>query len=150
MSASMEREAELEDNLRQAYAFLTEEAGAPRVGVIGWCFGGGWSLRTALMLPGEIDAAVIYYGRLITDREQLKALDAPLLGIFGAEDGGIPIDGVKEFETALNELGKDSQILIYDGAEHAFANPSGTRYDAEAAEDAWAETLAFLEEHLEP
>jgi carboxymethylenebutenolidase len=40
--------------------------------------------------------------------------------------------------------------VVYDGADHAFANPSGTRYDAEAAEDAWAETLAFLEKHLEP
>jgi carboxymethylenebutenolidase len=150
MSESMGREAELEENLQQAYAYLTDRAAAPRVGVIGWCFGGGWSLRTALMLPGEIDGAVIYYGHLITDREQLAALDAPVLGIFGAEDGGIPIESVREFETALNELGKSANVVVYDGAEHAFANPSGTRYDAGAAEDAWAETLAFFEEHLEP
>jgi len=150
MSESMGREAELEENLQQAYAYLTDRAAAPRVGVIGWCFGGGWSLRTALMLPGEIDGAVIYYGHLITDREQLAALDAPVLGIFGAEDGGIPIESVREFETALIELGKNANVVVYDGAEHAFANPSGTRYDAGAAEDAWAETLAFFEEHLEP
>ena len=102
------------------------------------------------MLPGEIDGAVIYYGRLITDRERLAALEAPVLGIFGAEDGGIPIESVREFEAALNDLGKDASVLVYDGADHAFANPSGTRYDAEAAEDAWAETLAFFEKHLAP
>ncbi len=150
MSESMGREAELEQNLRQAYAYLTDQAAAPRVGVIGWCFGGGWSLRTALMLPGEVDGAVIYYGHLITDPERLAALDAPLLGIFGAEDGGIPIESVREFEVALHDLGKDAHVVVYDGAEHAFANPSGTRYDAGAAEDAWAETLAFFEKHLEP
>ena len=150
MSESMGREAELEENLKQAHAYLTDQNSAPSVGVIGWCFGGGWSLRTALMLPGEIDGAVIYYGRLITDRERLAALDAPILGIFGAEDDGIPIESVREFEAALNELGKDANVVVYDGADHAFANPSGTRYDAEAAEDAWAETLAFFEEHLEP
>lgn len=150
MSESMGREAELEQNLRQAYAYLSGQAAATRVGVIGWCFGGGWSLRTALLLPGEIDGAVIYYGHLITDREQLAALDAPILGIFGAEDGGIPLESVREFETALYELGKEANVVVYDGAEHAFANPSGTRYDAGAAEDAWAETLAFFEKHLEP
>jgi carboxymethylenebutenolidase len=150
MSESMGREADLEDNLRQAYAYLTEQAGAPRVGVIGWCFGGGWSLRTALMLPGEIDAAVIYYGRLVTDPEQLAALDMPVLGIFGAEDRGIPIESVREFETVTAELGKDVTVVVYPGADHAFANPSGTRYDAEAAEDAWGETLSFFEKHLEP
>jgi len=149
MSESMGHETDLEENLRQAHGYLGERLGATRVGVIGWCFGGGWSLRTALLLPGEIDATVIYYGRLITDRERLATLETPILGVFGAEDGGIPIESVREFESALNDLGKDAQVLIYDGAEHAFANPSGTRYDAEAAEDAWAETLAFFEKHLE-
>jgi carboxymethylenebutenolidase len=150
MSDSMGREADLEQNLQQAYAYLTDQTAAPRVGVIGWCFGGGWSLRTALMLPGEIDGAVIYYGHLITDRDRLATLDVPVLGIFGAEDGGIPLESVREFEAVLNDLGKDALVVVYDGAEHAFANPSGTRYDAGAAEDAWAETLAFFEKHLEP
>jgi carboxymethylenebutenolidase len=150
MSATMEREVELEDNLGQAYRYLTEQAGAERVGVIGWCFGGGWSLRTALMLPDAIDAAVIYYGRLVTDRERLERLEMPILGIFGAEDGGIPVETVREFEAALDALGKDARIHVYEGAEHAFANPSGTRYDAEAAGDAWTKTLAFFEEHLQP
>ncbi len=147
MQAAMADPEAAKDNLRQGYRFLTDR-GAARVGSIGWCFGGGWSLQTALALPGELDAAIIYYGRVITDREQLATLTTPILGHFGSEDGGIPIDGVREFETALGELGKEAGIHVYEGAEHAFANPSGTRYDAEAAEQAWQRTLAFLDQRL--
>lgn len=148
MTAAMESPAAAEENLRQAYVYLDTE-GAPRVGSIGWCFGGGWSLQTALLLPGELDAAVIYYGRLSTDRGELAALTAPILGIFGAEDQGIPVATVREFEAVLGELGKSAEIHVYEGADHAFANPSGTRYNAEAAEDAWRKTVAFLRQHLQ-
>ncbi len=148
MSAAMEREAGLTDNLTQALAYLKTQENAGRVGVIGWCFGGGWSLRAALALPQEIDAAAIYYGQLVTDRDRLAALDMPILGIFGAEDQGIPVSQVREFEDALKGLGKEADIEVYEGAGHAFANPSGERYVAAAAEDAWQKTLAFFDEHL--
>ena len=118
------------------------------MGVIGWCFGGGWSFRTALALPDAIDAAVIYYGEPVTDRDRLDALEMPILGLFGGADQGIPVARVREMEAALDALGKDATIVVYDGANHAFANPSGRRYDAEAAEDAWTRTTAFLAEHL--
>ena len=101
-----------------------------------------------MLLPGELDAAVIYYGRVVTDRERLATLTAPILGHFGSEDQGIPIDGVREFEKALAELGKDGRIHVYEGADHAFGNPSGTRYDAAAAEAAWERTLGFFAETL--
>lgn len=148
MQAAMENEAQLTDNVTQAYAYLTD-LGAPRVGSIGWCFGGGWSLRTALALPEALDAAVIYYGQVITDRDRLAALEVPILGLFGAEDQGIPVAGVREFESTLQGLGKDVTVRVYEGANHAFANPSGGRYDAEAAEDAWALTTSFFAEHLQ-
>jgi carboxymethylenebutenolidase len=147
--AAQENAERLQENLRQARAWLGEELAVERVGVIGWCFGGGWSLQTALMLGDEIDATIIYYGRLETDPEALAPLTSPVLGIFGAEDQGIPLDSVYAFEAALNELGKPAAIHVYDGADHAFANPSGTRYNAEAAEDAWAKTVSFLAESLE-
>ena len=142
------QENEAIDNLTQAYNYLTEEQGATNVGTIGWCFGGGWSLQTALAHPEKIDATVIYYGRLVTDAEQLEKLQMPILGIFGAEDEGIPPSTVKEFEAALNEAGVSNSIHIYEGANHAFANPSGTRYVEDAAEDAWKKTLTFFEENL--
>jgi carboxymethylenebutenolidase len=136
------------DNLTQAYTYLNEKQAAENIGVIGWCFGGAWSLNTALAHPQKIDATVIYYGRLVTDTEKLKTLEMPVLGIFGEEDGGIPPQKVKEFESALNEVGVENSIHIYEGAGHAFANPSGTRYVEKAAEDAWQKTVRFLEQNL--
>ncbi len=136
------------DNLTQAYDFLTEEEGASKTGVIGWCFGGAWSLQTALAHPDKIDATIIYYGRLVTDAEQLRSLQMPVLGIFGEEDEGIPVEQVKEFESVLDEVDVENNIYIYEGADHAFANPSGTRYNKEAAKDAWHKTVRFLEQNL--
>ncbi len=148
MQAAMQNVEAANQNLREAYAYLEEEQQAPRIGTIGWCFGGGWSLNTALLLPDQVDATVIYYGRLVTDPERLEALQMPILGIFGAEDSGIPVEMAEEFRQALDTLEKDASIHIYEGAEHAFANPSGTRYQADAATDAWEKTLAFFELHL--
>jgi carboxymethylenebutenolidase len=147
MRGASENRDRLVENLRQAHAYLAAQ-GATSIGVIGWCFGGGWSLQTGLTLGDEIDATVIYYGRLQTETDALAALASPVLGIFGAEDRGIPLEGVRKFEAALAELGKPASIHVYEGADHAFANPSGTRYNAEAAEDAWSKTLAFFAQHL--
>lgn len=148
MQAATERPERLEDNLRQAFFYLDVMPSTRRIGSIGWCFGGGWSLRTALLFPDELDAAVIYYGRLVTDRSRLETLQMPVLGVFGAEDSSIPVERVREFEAALGDLGKPHEIRVYDGAGHAFANPSGDRYVPEAAEAAWSVTLEFLGRHL--
>jgi len=148
MQAAMQNVPAAEENLRQAFAYLEGEAQATRIGTIGWCFGGGWSLNTALLLPDQVDATVIYYGRLTDDRDRLATLQMPILGLFGAEDQGITVESVEAFEEALQALDKDAEIHIYAGANHAFANPSGTSYQPEAAEDAWNRTVAFLAEHL--
>lgn len=144
---SGQRTEQILDNLGQAIEHL-RSAGVERIGVIGWCFGGGWSLRTALAFPDQVDATVIYYGRLTTDREELQSLSSPVLGIFGALDEGIPVVTVREFQAALDTLDKEAAIHIYEDADHAFANPSGTRYNETAAEDAWGKTLAFFTRHL--
>jgi carboxymethylenebutenolidase len=143
----MQNRAPAEENLRRAAAYL-ERNGAPRIGVIGWCFGGGWSLATALLVPDKIGATVIYYGHLETDPAKLATLKSPILGSFGAEDQSIPAATVREFESALKKLGKPVEIKIYDGAGHAFANPSGGNYRPEAAKDAWQRTTAFFARHL--
>jgi carboxymethylenebutenolidase len=134
-------------NLRAAYDDL-KQAGATRVGVIGWCFGGGWSLQTALAIPDGIAAAVVYYGRPESDRAKLGALRAPVLGLYGADDKSIPVEAVHGFETLAHELGKQVNVHIYPGAGHAFANPSGNNYRPEAAADAWKRTIAFFAANL--
>jgi carboxymethylenebutenolidase len=133
--------------LRAADDFLKRQ-GAPKIGVIGWCFGGGWSLQTALEIPEGIDAAVVYYGQPEKDRARLERLRAPLLGLYGADDQSIPPAAAHEMEATLKQLGKSVEVHIYDGAGHAFANPSGTNYRPAAAEDAWQRTVAFLKQHL--
>ena len=148
MGASMEREAALTSNVQQAYDYLAAQTETTSVGVIGWCFGGGWSLRTALAMPQSIDATVIYYGQLVTDPDQLATLDMPILGIFGGEDQGIPVAQVRTFEQRLDSLGANATVEVYEGAGHAFANPSGERYVPDAAEDAWQKTLAFFDRYL--
>lgn len=149
MKATRKNPGALRENLRQAHAYLESELEPEaKIGVIGWCFGGGWSLQLALMMQKKLDAAVIYYGRLITESKRLSRLQAPVLGIFGSEGHGISVDAVREFESALQDLGKAAEIHVYEGASHAFTNPSGNRYNAEAADDAWQKTLAFLRQHL--
>jgi carboxymethylenebutenolidase len=136
------------ENIRQAYAFVDTIAGAPRVGSLGWCFGGGWSLNTALLFPDELDAAVIYYGQVTNDEDQLRPVNVPILGLFGAKDTGIKVESVNAFEAALENLRKSYDIHIYPNAEHAFANPTGKAYNENVANDAWQKTLQFLESNL--
>lgn len=139
----------LQQNVVAAYTFLDQTIAVPSVGSIGWCFGGTWSLNTALALPDQLDATVIYYGGgITTDPEQLKTLTMPIQGHFGALDTRPSPETVQEFETVLNDLGQSAQIYLYEEADHAFANPSGTGYNAEAAELAWSRTLEFLAHHL--
>lgn len=137
------------ENIRAAYEFLVT-AGAPRIGSLGWCFGGGWSLNTAQLFPGELDASVIYYGQVTADEDRLRPISAPILGLFGADDTGIPVDSVEAFRGSLERLRKEHEIHIYPGVGHAFANPTGTNFNAEAAIDAWEKTLEFLGRHLAP
>ncbi len=147
MQAMMENPQAGVENLKQARKFL-ESKGAQKIGVIGWCFGGGWSLEAGVTQGDALDAVVVYYGRPKTTQEEIAGLQAPLLGHFGAEDQGIGVDAVEKMEEALGAADKNATIHFYEGAGHAFANPSGQRYSEEAAEKAWERTLDFFETHL--
>ena len=150
VQAAIQNSERLTQNVVAAYGYLTDEQQSPTVGTIGWCFGGTWSLNTALALPTELDATVIYYGgQISTDPATLEPLQMPIQGHFGALDSSPSPETVQAFETALTDLGKETEIYVYEGANHAFANPSGTRYNAEAADLAWQRTTAFLKQHLQ-
>ena len=136
------------DNLRQAHQFLLDSGQAPRIGALGWSFGGGWALNAALLMPADIDAAVIYYGTVTNNEERLAPLNAPILGLFGDNDRGVTMESVSSFERALENLEKDYEIEIYAGAGHAFADPGAANYEAVAAERAWSRAIAFLDQHL--
>ncbi|HEY0512994.1 MAG TPA: dienelactone hydrolase family protein [Thermoanaerobaculia bacterium] len=148
MSAVLQNPAPAQENLRRAAAWL-EAKGVKKLGVVGWCFGGGWSLNTTLLMPDKIDATVIYYGRLETDPAKLATIKHPVIGFFGADDKSIPVDSIRQFEAALKKQGTPVEIKIYEGAGHAFANPSGGNYRPDAARDSWQRTTAFLARNLE-
>lgn len=134
-------------NMNSAVSLLIDDYSVDKIGSIGWCFGGGQSLNLALN-NSDVDATVIYYGSLAVDPERLSAIQWPVLGIFAGLDKGIPSETVIAFESALNKLGVENQIYIYDGVDHGFANPSGERYAPEESKDAWAKTISFLESIL--
>lgn len=136
------------ENIRQAYQFLIDSGQAPRIASLGWSFGGGWALNAAMLFPDELDATVIYYGQVTDSEERLAPVTAPILGLFGENDRGVPADDVRAFEATLAKLDKDYEIEIYAGVGHAFADPQASNYNAEKAELAWARVVNFLNEHL--
>ena len=137
-------------DLKAAVTYLKSQKNvdSARIGSIGWCMGGGYSLAAALAEP-TLKATVINYGRLITDEESLRSINAAILGIFGAKDRGIPVDSVRKFETAMKKLGKNVQIKIYDDAGHAFQNPNNKGgYNKADTEDAWKLQTDFFAREL--
>ncbi|HVT36490.1 MAG TPA: dienelactone hydrolase family protein [Nevskiaceae bacterium] len=149
MQDALAHPQQMQQNISAGYEYLRQHLHATRVGTLGWCFGGGVSLQAALLLGDRSSATVIYYGQLTDDADQLRKLHSPVLGLFGALDQGITVDSVKKFEAALQAQGRQPDIHIYPGAGHAFANPSGMAYQADAAQDAWRRTLAFLRQQLQ-
>jgi carboxymethylenebutenolidase len=137
-------------DLHAAVEFLKSQPSVKknRIGSIGWCMGGGYSLDVALQEP-DLAATVINYGHLATDTDALKRINAPILGLFGGQDRGITPDDVHKFEAALKQLGKKVDIKIYDDAGHAFENPNNKDgYRADDAADAWQRTVKFFAETL--
>ena len=139
-------------DLHAAFKFLADQPNVKqaRIGAIGWCMGGGYALDVALQEP-TLAADVINYGHLATDTDALKKINAPILGLFGALDEGIPPHDVKKFAETLREMGKKIDIKIYDDAGHAFENPNNKNepgYRAADAADAWKRTVSFLADNL--
>lgn len=135
------------NNMKAAAGYLKQQ-GATKLASWGWCFGGRQSIELAI--SGQpLDATVVYYGgNMATTVDKLQPIKWPVLGVFGDKDQAIPLEKVREFETSLNTLGVENEILIYPGVGHAFANPSGANYAPEPTKDAWNKTLQFLDSHL--
>jgi carboxymethylenebutenolidase len=127
--------------------WLKANAQGAKVGTIGWCMGGGESLKASLHDPKDVNVTVMYYGLPVDDVEKLKTLKGPVLGIWANQDGWITPEKVAAFDKALTEAGVKHEFHPYD-ADHAFANPSGGKYNGAAAKDAWQKTTKFLAANL--
>lgn len=114
-----------------------------KVATIGWCFGGGWSLNTAILAKEQTAGCVIYYGMPTDDLDALKQLESDVLGIFATEDGWITPEVIESFEDNMRKVEKTADNHWFE-AEHAFANPSSPRYHEESAKKANALTLDYL------
>ena len=116
-----------------------------RIGMTGYCFGGGVTWRTAVALPG-LKAAVPFYGPA-PDLEQVPNIQAAVFGVYAELDERI--NASKDpLEQALIDAGKTYQMQVYPGVNHAFHNDTGERYIEEQATQAWLDTLAWFEAHL--
>lgn len=133
-------------DLQAAVAYLRTrpDVNGKRIGSIGWCMGGGYSLALALAEP-TLAGTVIYYGRLVTDDAKIAGLKVPLLGNFGGKDQGITPESVREFERKAKAAGESVDFKIYPEAGHAFASSSDPKvFRAADAKDADARADAFL------
>jgi len=113
---------------------------------VGWCFGGMWSLQTAILAGPQAKGSVMYYGRPETNMEKLKSIQCDIIGFFGNLDQSPSPTMVNDFEKNMKEAGKNLSVNRYE-AGHGFANPSNPSYNAAAKEDAYTKAIAFLKAH---
>ena len=142
---------EISSDVEGALEFLlAHDAVDPdRIASMGFCFGGGQSLQLGMRRSQSVALTLIYYGSLVTEPALLTPLQEGrgVLGVFGEDDRSIPVDGVLEFESALNSLGVPNEVTVYPGVGHAFLNESNFEQPGTAG-DAWQQALAFLEANL--
>lgn len=120
-------------------------AGTGKVGTVGWCMGGSWSLNASIAAP--VDATVVYYGDVSRSSEDLAKLKGPVQGHFARRDQWITKAMVDGFEASMKKLGKKLELHWYE-ADHAFANPSGDNFQRADAKLAWDRTLKFFQVNL--
>ncbi len=138
------------------YARADDEVDPWRVGLVGFCIGGFAAFLGACRL--DPTATVSFYGGgIVRPRNGMKiepvlpeaaAIDAPLLCLFGSEDGGIPPDDVAAIGRELDQRGIGSEVVVYEGAKHAFFCDARPAYHPEATAQAWQRTLAWFERYV--
>ena len=119
-----------------------------KIGSVGWCMGGGWSIDLAENEP-TLAACAVNYGALPADADTMARIQAPVLGNFGALDHGIPPSAVAAFVKGMKAQGKQVDAKVYPDCGHAFENPNNKNgYRPVAAEDAWNRMVAFFSHTL--
>ncbi len=119
----------------------------PKVGIVGFCWGGGNSLMGAISSK-DVVACVMFYGRNPASVDDVQKLNGPVQANYGADDQGItPMQPA--LEAAMKKYIKSFDPKVYPGANHAFFNDTGPRFNAAAAQDAWARLTAFYRTNLQ-
>jgi len=119
-----------------------------KVGSIGFCFGGTYSLQLAIHDP-RLDACIVFYGQVPDPLDQVAAIACPVLDFAGERDERV-MEKIHDLEAAMKEHDKDFELVVYPMVGHAFFNDTNARtYDESVARDAWGRSLSFLHKHLE-
>ncbi len=149
-------DAEVMRDLDATAAWAASDGGdAERLGITGFCWGGRITWLYAAHAP-KLKAGVAWYGRLVGDPtptlpqhplDLAAKLRSPVLGLYGAEDTGIPLESVERMRKAIESAKGASQIHVYDGAPHGFHADYRPSYHAEAAEDGWKRLLDWFRKH---
>jgi carboxymethylenebutenolidase len=131
------------------------EQGATSIFTVGFCFGGRHSWLAAAAGHG-LAGAIGFYGRPGLGRDgatgpaqRASELEAPILGLMGGADQGIPVEDVRAFEQALEAAGVEHEVVVYDGAPHSFFDRKFEEH-TEASEDAWQRVLTFVAQRTAP
>jgi carboxymethylenebutenolidase len=143
--------AQAAKDMSGAVDFVVERSGSDRVGVVGYCMGGGLALVLATQRPDHIKAVAPYYGLIPWEAAQPEwgQLDAVVVGEYAGEDGYFTPEKAAELEAQLRDLGKDATLHVHEGADHAFFNDSRPEaYHAEHALEAWERTNQLFREVL--
>jgi carboxymethylenebutenolidase len=141
------KDEQVVQDLDAAYQYLNSHAlaQADHVGVMGFCWGGQRAFLYATANPG-LKATVVFYGSPPPE-DKLASIESPVLGIYGENDSRVT-STVAATDAAMKHLGKSYEAKVYPGAEHAFFNETGPRYNESAAQDAWTRALGFLKQNL--
>lgn len=131
----------LSDGVSQGVELLRREAGAKKVGTMGFCMGGGFALQAACDLG--LDFAVDYYG-MIENEQDASKLAGPVLMILASEDERVTPWAFQKFLPAAMRYKKRVEVQLYPNARHAFHRPNWEGHNPEAANDAWDKTIRFL------
>ena len=142
-------------DLQAAFNFLQSQTDVKkdRIGAIGWCMGGGYALQLAIDQPSlradAINYGVYDYASLAKNPEQIKKINASILGLFGGQDRGIPTNDLKAFVDAMAKQGKKADFSVYSDAGHAFENPNNKDgYRPKDAQSAWKRIVVFFSDTL--
>jgi carboxymethylenebutenolidase len=149
LMSSLKQEQALKD-LRATVGHLKDIEGVrgDRLGVVGFCMGGTYSLLLPCQTK-EVKAAAPFYGQVPSPPDPLRNLACPVLYIYGDADGWITMADVRRLQEALKQYGKAGEVKIYAGAPHAFFNDTRKDvYRAAEAKDAWTRVLSFFAKHL--
>jgi carboxymethylenebutenolidase len=138
-----------------AWAKGTGKGDTSKLAVTGFCWGGRIVWLYAAHNP-QVKAGAAWYGRLVTPPDALHpknpidvagSLHAPVLGLYGAADEGIPVKSVEEMQAALKKAGKPSEIILYPATPHGFNADYRPSYRKDKAEDAWKKMLEWFKKH---